>query len=79
MGAAWRWSRWWGSRDDIAQHRHADGGRRWPVDRLLFGRLHRGGDCEARDALRAGAARVVRFGVGSPYIDVRLPCGGGST
>jgi xanthine dehydrogenase accessory factor len=34
---------------------------------------------EARDALRAGAARVVRFGVGSPYIDVRLPCGGGST
>jgi xanthine dehydrogenase accessory factor len=32
---------------------------------------------EALDALKAGAARVVRFGAGSPYLDIRLPCGGG--
>lgn len=32
---------------------------------------------EALDALRSGAARVVRFGAGSPYLDIRLPCGGG--
>lgn len=32
---------------------------------------------EALDALRAGSARTVRFGAGSPYLDIRLPCGGG--
>lgn len=32
---------------------------------------------EALDALRAGHPRVVRFGAGSPYLDIRLPCGGG--
>ena len=32
---------------------------------------------EALDALKAGKARVVRFGAGSPYVDIRLPCGGG--
>lgn len=32
---------------------------------------------EARDALAAGAPRVVRFGRNSPYLDIRLPCGGG--
>jgi xanthine dehydrogenase accessory factor len=32
---------------------------------------------EALDALRAGATRIVRFGAGSPYLDIRLPCGGG--
>lgn len=32
---------------------------------------------EALDALAAGEPRQVRFGAGSPYIDVRLPCGGG--
>lgn len=32
---------------------------------------------EALDVLAAGKARTVRFGVGSPYIDIRLPCGGG--
>ena len=32
---------------------------------------------EARDALAHGAARTVRYGAGSPYIDLRLPCGGG--
>lgn len=32
---------------------------------------------EALDVLEAGFARTVRYGSGSPYIDVRLPCGGG--
>ena len=32
---------------------------------------------EALDVLAAGAPRMVRYGIGSPYIDVRLPCGGG--
>ena len=32
---------------------------------------------EALDALTAGATRIVRFGAGSPYLDIRLPCGGG--
>ncbi len=31
---------------------------------------------EALDALASGSARLVRFGAGSPYIDIRLPCGG---
>ena len=32
---------------------------------------------EAREVLDAGRARCVRYGAGSPYIDIRLPCGGG--
>ena len=32
---------------------------------------------EALDALKAGASRMVRFGAGSPYLDIKLPCGGG--
>ena len=32
---------------------------------------------EALEALKDGAPRVVRFGAGSPYIDIKLPCGGG--
>ncbi len=32
---------------------------------------------EARKALAEGTARLVRFGTGSPYLDIRLPCGGG--
>ncbi|BEV01794.1 XdhC family protein [Novosphingobium olei] len=32
---------------------------------------------EAREVLVQGTPRTVRFGAGSPYIDVRLPCGGG--
>lgn len=31
---------------------------------------------EAMNALDEGRAREVRFGAGSPYIDIRLPCGG---
>jgi xanthine dehydrogenase accessory factor len=32
---------------------------------------------EAQDVLAEGRPRQVRFGAGSPYIDIRLPCGGG--
>ena len=32
---------------------------------------------EALEAHRAGTPRVVRFGAGSPYVDIKLPCGGG--
>lgn len=32
---------------------------------------------EALNVLREGHSRTVRFGQGSPYIDIRLPCGGG--
>lgn len=32
---------------------------------------------EALETLSEGWGRVVRYGLGSPYIDVRLPCGGG--
>lgn len=32
---------------------------------------------EAHDVLAKGLGRTVRYGVGSPYLDIRLPCGGG--
>lgn len=32
---------------------------------------------EARQAIEDGRNRLVRYGAGSPYIDVRLPCGSG--
>ena len=32
---------------------------------------------EALDVLAKGRGRTVRYGVGSPYLDIRLPCGGG--
>ncbi len=32
---------------------------------------------EAREALETGANRLLRYGTGSSYLDVRLPCGGG--
>ena len=32
---------------------------------------------EALDALKSGVSRMVRFGAGSPYLDIKLPCGGG--
>lgn len=32
---------------------------------------------EAQLAMKEGANRTLRYGRGSPYIDVRLPCGGG--
>ena len=32
---------------------------------------------EALDVIRSGQPREIRFGAGSPYLDIRLPCGGG--
>ncbi|WP_298164331.1 XdhC family protein [Novosphingobium sp.] len=32
---------------------------------------------EAQDVLARGHGRTVRYGIGSPYLDIRLPCGGG--
>lgn len=32
---------------------------------------------EAQDVLAQGFGRTVRYGIGSPYLDIRLPCGGG--
>ncbi len=32
---------------------------------------------EAQDVLAQDHGRTVRYGVGSPYLDIRLPCGGG--
>jgi xanthine dehydrogenase accessory factor len=32
---------------------------------------------EAHEAIQEGRPRQVRYGAGSPYIDIRLPCGGG--
>lgn len=32
---------------------------------------------EAQAALASGSNRLLRYGTGSPFIDVRLPCGGG--
>ncbi|MEI6642832.1 MAG: XdhC family protein [Novosphingobium sp.] len=32
---------------------------------------------EALETLAANQGRTVRYGVGSPYLDIRLPCGGG--
>lgn len=31
---------------------------------------------EALEALKEDAPRMVRFGAGSPYLDIKLPCGG---
>ncbi|MGB5484851.1 XdhC family protein [Parasphingorhabdus sp.] len=31
---------------------------------------------EALDVIKSGEPREVRFGAGSPYLDIRLPCGG---
>jgi xanthine dehydrogenase accessory factor len=32
---------------------------------------------EAQEAILVGRSRQVRYGAGSPYIDIKLPCGGG--
>lgn len=32
---------------------------------------------EGLEALKAGSARITRFGRGSRYLDIKLPCGGG--
>jgi xanthine dehydrogenase accessory factor len=33
-------------------------------------------ELQGRQAIETGEARTVRYGVGSPFVDVRLPCGG---
>lgn len=35
--------------------------------------------CEALSAIREGQDRIVKFGAGSPFFDITLPCGGGIT
>lgn len=47
------------------------------VGSFSAGCIERAVRTEALDALAAGLPRTVRYGAGSPYIDVRLPCGGG--
>ena len=32
---------------------------------------------EAVDAIKAGKPKLLRYGKGSPYLDIRLPCGSG--
>lgn len=47
------------------------------VGSLSGGCIERSVVSEALDVLKAKQSRVVRFGEGSPYLDIRLPCGGG--
>lgn len=47
------------------------------VGSLSGGCIERSVVSEALDSLKEGQPRVVRFGEGSPYLDIRLPCGGG--
>jgi len=47
------------------------------VGSLSGGCIERALIAEAGDAIAEGAPRVTRFGQGSRYIDIRLPCGGG--
>ena len=47
------------------------------VGSLSGGCIERAVVAEAVEAIAAGVPRVTRFGKGSPYIDIRLPCGGG--
>lgn len=47
------------------------------VGSLSGGCIERAVIAEAGDAIADGAPRVTRFGQGSRYIDIRLPCGGG--
>lgn len=47
------------------------------VGSLSGGCIERAVVAEARDAIADAVPRVTRFGQGSRYIDIRLPCGGG--
>lgn len=47
------------------------------VGSLSGGCIERAVIAEAGDAIAEGVPRVTRFGQGSRYIDIRLPCGGG--
>ncbi|PZM07999.1 XdhC family protein [Rhizobium tubonense] len=46
------------------------------VGYLSGGCIERAVVVEALDALHEGANRLVRYGKGSPYFDIQLPCGG---
>lgn len=63
------------SRGIGAQMAVAQDGRR--VGSLSGGCVEDAVAAEAMEALADGWGRVVRYGIGSPYIDIRLPCGGG--
>ncbi|MGQ0457183.1 MAG: XdhC family protein [Hyphomicrobium sp.] len=47
------------------------------VGYLSGGCLEQAVALEAQDVLRIGQPRLVRYGKGSPYFDVKLPCGSG--
>lgn len=44
---------------------------------LSSGCLERDVVLQAQAAMRAGQPRVLRYGLGSPFLDISLPCGGG--
>ena len=52
----------------------ADGTRRGT---LLSGCIEADIALHAAQALSAGTPRLIRYGKGSPYVDIELPCGGG--
>lgn len=47
------------------------------VGSISGGCLEQALTAEAQEAIRVGRNRTLRYGRGSPYLDVRLPCGGG--
>ena len=47
------------------------------VGSLSGGCIERAVVSEALDVLKTSEPRIVRFGEGSPYFDIKLPCGGG--
>ena len=51
------------------------GGRR--VGMLSSGCIDGDVEFHAKEALRDGRPRSLRYGQGSPFVDIRLPCGGG--
>lgn len=57
-----------------AQMAVLENGERWGA--ISSGCVEAAIAAEALAALAAGQARLVRFGAGSRYIDIRLPCGG---
>ncbi|VED12381.1 xanthine dehydrogenase accessory factor [Escherichia coli] len=59
---------------------HRCSARRWSLLRFCLWRL-RGGRCrfEALEVMGSGCDREIRYGEGSPWFDIVLPCGGGIT
>lgn len=48
-----------------------------PVGSLSSGCIESDIGLHAVDCLKSGKSRIVRYGRGSPYVDIVLPCGGG--